>query len=52
MKYLSFGKQQYSIGYNDDKKIKPSFIYFTKMGTYKVLIKVNVCIFDKRRKMF
>ena len=22
MKYLSFGKQQYSIGYNDDKKIK------------------------------
>ena len=36
MKYLPFGKEQYSVGYKDDEKIKPSFIYFRKMGTYKV----------------
>ena len=32
---LSFGKQEYSIGYKDGWKIKPLCIGFPKMGTYR-----------------
>ena len=41
---LSFGKQEYLIGYKDDKKIKPLCIYIIKMDTYKSFDK-NKCIY-------
>ena len=43
---------KYIIGYKDDKKIRPLFIFFPKMNTYRILVKMIVCISWWRKKTF
>ena len=46
---LPFGKQEYFIGYKNNKKLNLYAYTFQKWIHIEILIKMNICVFDKRR---
>ena len=47
---VSFGKRdfEYFIGFNDAKKIRHTYSFQKLMPLKEILIKLNLCVFDKR----
>ena len=49
---LPFGKQdlKYFIGYKNNKKIRPLYIFFPKMSTYRSFDKKKLYVFHDKKK--